>query len=148
MSPDPKPFNPGEVSRKLLGRLKRQNQVILLADDDEAVRAVLAHKFQTSGCKVICVSDGAEAWARLQQQPFALAILDRMMPGYDGITLLRLMKQNDATKDIPVVFLTARHYGADVVEGLNIGAADYITKPFNPDEVVARCLKLLPGKGV
>jgi len=70
-------------------------------------------------------------------------LLDRMMPGFDGMTLLRKMKATDSLSGIPVIFLTARHYGADVLEGLDSGAADYISKPFNPDEVVTRCLRIL-----
>lgn len=142
-----KPFNPNDVAAKVRGRLKRQHSTILIADDDEAVRELLEHKFQTAGCKVVCAADGAEAWAMMLKQPFALVVLDRMMPGYDGMTLLRMMRENNALASTPVVFLTARHYGADVLEGLNTGAADYITKPFNPDEVVMRCLRLISGKG-
>lgn len=138
-----KPFNPETIAPKIKGLLKRLHNKILIADDDEAVRELLKHKFQNAGCKVVLASDGAEAWTALQKHDIALALLDRMMPGFDGITLLRLIKDDSALTNIPVIFLTARHYGADVLEGLNTGAADYITKPFNPDEVVMRCLRLL-----
>jgi DNA-binding response OmpR family regulator/HPt (histidine-containing phosphotransfer) domain-containing protein len=141
-----KPFKPEEVAAKVRGRLKRQHSAILIADDDEAVRELLEHKFHVAGCKVVCVPDGNRAWDMMLKRPFSLVILDRMMPGHDGITLLRMMQENPTLKNTPVVFLTARHYGSDVLEGLNTGAADYITKPFNPDEVVARCLKLLSDK--
>jgi DNA-binding response OmpR family regulator len=82
----------------------------------------------------------------LQDQQFALVILDRMMPGFDGMTVLRMMRKTEKLASTPVVFLTARHYGADVLDGLNTGAADYIVKPFDPDEVVARCVRLLDRK--
>jgi len=140
-----KPFDPEAVIKKIQGHLERQNLSILIADDDEAVRAMLSHKFQMAGCKVICTADGATAWETMSQQPFALMVLDRMMPGYDGMTLMRMIKENSSLANIPAVFLTARHYGTDVLDGLNIGAADYIKKPFNPDEVVARCLRLIPA---
>ncbi len=142
-----KPFNPEEIATKIRKRLRRQNGAILIADDDEAVRELLKHKFQMAGYKVVCVADGNAAWAMMLKQEFALVILDRMMPGHDGMTLLRMMKDSSALMSIPVVFLTARHYGSDVLEGLHKGAADYIIKPFNPDEVIARCDKLLKAKG-
>lgn len=138
-----KPFKPAELTTKVRERLGRQHSAILIVDDDEAVCELLEHKFQMAGFKAVCAHDGAKAWKLLQEQSFALAVLDRMMPGYDGMTLLRMMRQKASLASVPVIFLTARHYGADVLDGLNTGAADYITKPFNPDEVVARCLRLL-----
>jgi DNA-binding response OmpR family regulator len=138
-----KPFDPLQVTTKIRERLRRQHNAILIADDDEAVRELLEHKFRSAGCKVVCAFDGTQALERMQEQHFALVVLDRMMPGFDGMTLLRMMKRNTEMSTIPVVFLTARHYGSDVLDGLNMGAADYITKPFNPDEVVTRCIRLL-----
>jgi DNA-binding response OmpR family regulator len=142
-----KPFDPTSVSHKIHARLRRHDSSILIVDDDETVRELLEYKFQAAGYKVVCAADGAEAWELLLRQPFALAVLDRMMPGYDGMTLLRMMQNTPRLENIPVVFLTARHYGSDVLEGLNTGAADYITKPFNPDEVVTRCIRLTNPKG-
>ena len=141
-----KPFEPKSLAKVVRARLKRQGSTILIADDDDAVRELLEHKFSTAGCKVASAADGAQAWAMLQDQEFALVVLDRMMPGYDGMTLLRMMRLNQKLSSTPVVFLTARHYGADVLDGLNTGAADYIIKPFDPDEVVARCVRLLDRK--
>lgn len=138
-----KPFSPTELVLKVRERLLQLNYHILVVDDDEAVCKMLQHKFQSVGCKVSCRTNGEEAWELLLQQKFSLVLLDRMMPGYDGFSLLQMMQNADGMKDTPVVFLTARHYGADVLEGLHGGAADYITKPFNPDEVVARCLRLI-----
>lgn len=138
-----KPFDSASVKQKIHNRLQRLGSEILIADDDETVRELLSHKFRSAGCRVAVAEDGADAWAMMQKEAYALVVLDRMMPGYDGITLLRMMREKKKLAETPVVFLTARHYGADVLEGLNTGAADYITKPFNPDEVVARCLRLL-----
>lgn len=141
-----KPFEPKSLARVVRARLERQGNTILIADDDGAVRELLEHKFSAAGCKVASAADGARAWAMLQDQEFALVVLDRMMPGYDGMTVLRMMRLNQKLSSTPVVFLTARHYGADVLDGLNTGAADYIVKPFDPDEVVARCVRLLDRK--
>jgi DNA-binding response OmpR family regulator/HPt (histidine-containing phosphotransfer) domain-containing protein len=138
-----KPFDPEAVAVKVRSRLKRISTKVLVADDDEAVRELLKHKFHTAGLKVVCAEDGDEAWAILQKQTIALAVLDRMMPGFDGMTLLRKMRDNASSSEIPVIFLTARHYCIDVIEGLNTGAVDYITKPFDPNEVVLRSLRVL-----
>lgn len=141
-----KPFDREQLATAVRDRIKRQHSAILVADDDEAVRELLEHKFRGAGCKVASAADGAQAWKMLQDQQFALVILDRMMPGFDGMTLLRMMRKTEKLASTPVVFLTARHYGADVLDGLNTGAADYIVKPFDPDEVVARCVRLLDRK--
>ncbi len=141
-----KPFDRETLVTLVQGRIRRQHSAILVADDDAAVRELLEHKFRAAGCKVVSAVDGAQAWKMLQDQEFALAILDRMMPGYDGMTLLLMMRKTEKLASTPVVFLTARHYGADVLDGLNTGAADYIVKPFDPDEVVARCVRLLDRK--
>lgn len=138
-----KPFSPDELAQKIRERLVQLNYHILIADDDDAVLKMLQHKFQSVGCKVSCTPNGEDAWELMNQKTFSLVLLDRMMPGYDGFSLLQMMNNSDKLKDTPVVFLTARHYGADVMEGLRGGAADYIIKPFNPDEVVTRCLQLI-----
>lgn len=138
-----KPFDAQQVTDKVKARLARLKSVILIADDDEAVRTLLCHKFQAAGCKVLVAADGERAWDIMRDKDISLALLDRMMPGFEGMTLLNMMRETPALEKIPVVFLTARHYGSDVMEGFNTGAADYITKPFNPDEVVMRCLRLL-----
>jgi CheY-like chemotaxis protein/HPt (histidine-containing phosphotransfer) domain-containing protein len=116
---------------------------VLVVDDDEDVRELLAHKLRRAGCQVSCAEDGAKAWRLLQMQTYSLVVLDQMMPGHDGMSLLRMMKTHPAAAHTPVVFLTARDLSTDVLEGLNTGAADYITKPFNSDEVVTRCTRLL-----
>ena len=141
-----KPFDREKLVTLVRDRIRRQHSAILVADDDAAVRELLEHKFRAAGCKVASAADGAQAWKMLQDQQFALVILDRMMPGFDGMTLLRMMRKTEKLASTPVVFLTARHYGADVLDGLNTGAADYIVKPFDPDEVVARCVRLLDRK--
>jgi CheY-like chemotaxis protein/HPt (histidine-containing phosphotransfer) domain-containing protein len=116
---------------------------ILVADDDEAVRELVSHKLTQAGYDVVCAADGAQAWHALQTRSFELAVLDLMMPGLDGMSLLRMMQSHPDMACTPVVILSARDLSSDVLAGLDTGAADYITKPFNSDELVSRCRRLL-----
>lgn len=141
-----KPFDPAVLVDKAMQRITRGKVSVLIADDDAPVRDLLAHKFKVAGWSVQAVSNGTEALESMKQKPPKLAILDRMMPGLDGLVVLQQMQDDENLSDIPVIFLTAKHQEADVLEGLNMGAADYIVKPFNPDEVVARCLRFIKKK--
>jgi DNA-binding response OmpR family regulator/HPt (histidine-containing phosphotransfer) domain-containing protein len=138
-----KPFDPKIVKERIQARLKRMSTQVLVADDDEAVRELLTHKFRLAGLKVILAEDGDEAWSILQKQKISLAILDRSMPGFDGMALLRKIRANDGLVGLPVMFLTASTRNADVVEARSNGAVDYIAKPFDANEVVIRCLRTL-----
>lgn len=141
-----KPFEPMALLTKGLDMLKTYQTRILVVDDDEAVRDVLAYKLTNAGCDVIAVGECQEAWELLEKQSFSLVLLDRMMPDLDGTILLRMMQGEDTTSRIPVVFLSAKRSAADVVDGLLTGATEYITKPFDPDDVVKRCLDLVKAK--
>lgn len=141
-----KPFDPMILMTKTLDLLKIYRTRVLVVDDDEAVRDLLEHKLTAAGCQVIAVGDGQEAWDLLERENFSLVLLDRMMPDIDGTVLLRMMHGDDATARIPVIFLTAKRSAADVVDGLLTGATDYITKPFDPDDVVKRCITLIKAK--
>ncbi|MES2664142.1 MAG: response regulator [Pseudomonadota bacterium] len=141
-----KPFDPAILTSKISQRLQRLKNTILVADDDPNIRDLLTHKFENIGLKIITANDGNEAWNILQTQSIQVAILDRMMPGIDGLTLLRMIRNTKNLSKIAVIFLTAKHADTDVLEGLNTGAVDYITKPFNPNELLARCTRLLENK--
>ncbi len=141
-----KPFNPVTLAQKVEQRLEQISSTVLVADDDETVRDLLAYRFRAAGYRVVVAEDGKSAWDILRISPPALAILDRMMPGYDGMTLARMMKTSVTLENVPVVFLTARHFSEDAIEGLEVGAVEYIAKPFNPEEVLARCLRHLKAK--
>jgi DNA-binding response OmpR family regulator len=119
---------------------------ILVADDDPLLRAILEHKLAGAGYTVTCVEDGQaalEAAARLRP---CIVVMDAMMPILDGFEALRRMKAEDTLRDVPVVMLTALRREDDVVSALKLGAADYLVKPFNPDELVARIQRLAPLK--
>jgi two-component system cell cycle response regulator len=138
-----KPFEPHELSEKVRDLLHRSGRTVLIADDDPAIRNLLAYKFRLAGVRVIMAADGEEAWRMVSEYRPHLAILDRMMPGLDGVAVLRKMREHDQTKKIPVMFLTALRQEKDILEGFRTGVSDYVIKPFLPEEVLARGLRLL-----
>lgn len=97
----------------------------------------------TSIADVVTASDGEQALMLLEQNPPDLVITDWMMPRKDGLTLVKEMKQQERLKRIPVVLLTAKTSPRDVIAGINSGARHYLTKPFKPDELIAKVKKVL-----
>lgn len=108
---------------------------VLIADDEAEIRDVLRLYLEQDGYKVVEAADGMEAMEKIRMEQPDLAILDIMMPGLDGYRVLRNIRQNN---NIPVIMLSAKDADSDKVLGLNLGADDYITKPFGPLEAVAR----------
>ena len=117
-----------------------ENSTILLVDDEEAVRKVLTFPLERDGYNVVQASDGEEALARFGDQPVDLVVLDIMLPKLDG---LEVCKQLRSRSSVPIIMLTARDDELDKVVGLELGADDYITKPFSPKELVARVRAVL-----
>lgn len=113
---------------------------LLLVDDEAALREPLAEYLSRQGFAVTQASSAAEARSRLRDEQPDLALLDIMMPGEDGLSLCRHLVE---TKDLPVIFLTARGEATDRIVGLEIGADDYVVKPFEPRELVARIRSVL-----
>jgi DNA-binding response OmpR family regulator len=111
---------------------------ILIADDDPLLCQLLRLKLEAAGYDVTIVTDGAAALEETQQTAPDMLVLDSMMPVMSGPEVLRALKGGEATSDIPVIMLTARKGQSDIVDALRGGAADYITKPFLPDELAAR----------
>jgi signal transduction histidine kinase len=114
---------------------------ILLVDDNPNNLKVLSEAIQSNGWKALMATDGESAIEQAEYANPDLIILDVMMPGIDGFETCRRLKANSITEDIPVIFMTALSDATDKVKGLEIGAVDYITKPFQKEEVIAR-LKL------
>jgi PAS domain S-box-containing protein len=112
--------------------------VILIVDDTPTNLEMLFDFLVNSGFKVLIAEDGASALDRVEYAPPDLLLLDVLMPGMDGFETCRRLKANDSTKDIPVIFMTALSETVDKVKGLNLGAVDYITKPLQHQEVLAR----------
>lgn len=113
---------------------------ILVADDDRNIADLVRMYLRKAGFDVVTAHDGDEAEKLLREETFDLAILDIMMPGPDGLQIVRHLRKRS---DLPVIFLTARTSDVDKISGLQFGADDYVTKPFNPAELVARVQSVL-----
>lgn len=108
---------------------------ILIAEDDKDIQDLLKLYLESSGYRVLTADDGEIALSLIEKEPVNLAILDVMMPRMDGFVLTKKIRES---KNIPILLLTARIEDNDKILGLNLGADDYLTKPFNPLEVMAR----------
>ncbi|ADB47208.1 response regulator transcription factor [Acidaminococcus fermentans] len=117
-----------------------KQQTVLIADDEPQIREILSIYFKKEGFKVIEAADGAEALVQVQAGKPDIILLDIMMPVLDG---LEVCKQVRKISDIPIIMLTAKDSDDDRILGLEIGADDYISKPFNTREVVARVKAVL-----
>jgi DNA-binding response OmpR family regulator len=117
-----------------------ESSTILLVDDEEAVRKVLTFPLERDGYQVVQAADGEEALARFGDQPVDLVVLDIMLPKLDG---LEVCKQLRSRSSVPIIMLTARDDELDKVVGLELGADDYITKPFSIREFRSRVRALL-----
>ncbi|MEJ2222627.1 MAG: SpoIIE family protein phosphatase [Desulfobacterales bacterium] len=117
---------------------KNENEALLLVDDNPTNLQVLYQTLETTGCKLLVAKNGEAALAIAQKAAPDLILLDIMMPGIDGFEVCRRLKNNPDTANIPVIFLSALTDTKDKVQGLQLGAVDYVSKPFQPDEVIAR----------
>jgi len=113
---------------------------ILIADDEANIRDLARLYLEREGFRVVTAVNGARALAEVQREPPALLILDLMMPEMDGWEVCRRVR---AESDLPILMLTARDEDIDKIVGLEMGADDYLTKPFNPRELVARVRAIL-----
>ncbi|MGD9077919.1 MAG: SpoIIE family protein phosphatase [Desulfobacterales bacterium] len=115
-----------------------ENESLLLVDDNPTNLQVLYQTLETTGCKLLVAKNGETALAIAQKASPDLILLDIMMPDIDGFEVCRRLKDNPDTANIPVIFLSALTDTKDKVQGLQLGAVDYVSKPFQPDEVIAR----------
>lgn len=122
-------------------KLPENEQSILLVEDEENLQETLRLNFELEGYSVSSAYTGAEALDILRQEHFDLIILDIMLPEIDGITVCENIRLSDS--EIPILMLSARNQSADRVLGLKKGADDYLTKPFNLEELLIRVKKLL-----
>ncbi len=120
---------------------------ILIVDDEEDILELVRFNLAKEGYETTCVESGEKALKCAQRERFDLMVLDLMLPGLDGLEVTQRLKANAATKNIPIVMLTAKGEEADVVSGLEMGADDYITKPFSPRILSARVKAVLRRKG-
>jgi two-component system, cell cycle response regulator len=124
------------------------SDTILVAEDSLVIRVALRRQLSAHGYKVVEAEDGAEALARCRQIRPDVLLLDVEMPRLDGHQVLAMVKEDPELRDIPVVFLTAHAKTNDVVEALRLGAHDYLRKPFEPSELLARVRGALRLKAV
>lgn len=111
---------------------------VLIADDDAVSRRLLQSYLQKWGCEVSSAENGAEAWSLFRQGEFPLVITDWMMPELDGLELLRRIRSGPSSGYVYVILLTAKTQQEDLVEGMEAGADDFLTKPFDRDELRVR----------
>ena len=116
----------------------KENESLLLVDDNPTNLQVLYQTLGPTGCKLLVAKNGETALAIAKKASPDLILLDIMMPGIDGFEVCRRLKADPATAAIPVIFLSALTDTKDKVQGLQLGAVDYVSKPFQPDEVIAR----------
>ncbi|HLN76012.1 MAG TPA: response regulator [Nocardioidaceae bacterium] len=116
---------------------------IVVADDDADIRDLVVFKLEQSGHDVVPVGDGAAAVDACRDQRPDLAVLDVMMPGMSGFDACRELRADPDLSGIPVILLTARAQEADIEHGFNVGADDYVVKPFSPRELAARVTAVL-----
>ena len=132
---------------QLIGRIEKILDAsrfnVVIADNDLLILQLLEGKFRTRGFNVRLIDDGKKAWNTILRTLPDLVILDRMMPGMEGLAVLNAMRAEEATKRIPVIIVSARSQERDMDEGYKRGAQDYIAKPFIVDDLIARSVKLL-----
>ncbi len=116
---------------------------ILVVEDDVDIAELVAFNLERQGWACTLVHHGTEGWEQIVRQHPDLVILDVMLPGMDGMQIFRQMKEHEMTRRIPVIFLTARGTLDDRLEGLSLGADDYVSKPFSPKELVLRVRNVL-----
>lgn len=116
---------------------------ILVAEDDRDIADLIAHYFSRAGWRAHITASGDEALASARRSPADLVVLDIMLPGLSGLEVCRALRADKSTASIPIIMLTARAEESDRIIGLEIGADDYISKPFSPNELVARVRALM-----
>jgi len=118
----------------------RSTQTVLVVEDESSIASFVALYLKNAGYAVRTAANGNEALSQFQASPPALIVLDLMLPDIDGIEVCRRIRKSS---DVPILMLTARDEDVDKIIGLEVGADDYLTKPFNPRELVARVKSIL-----
>ena len=116
---------------------------VLVIEDDDHIWKLIEYKLKKEKHDLIWANDGLKALEILKETKPDLIISDIMVPYMDGIQILKEIKANDELKDIPVIMLTSKAQEADIVKGLELGAQDYMAKPFSPAELILRVNKVL-----
>ena len=116
---------------------------ILLVEDEAAIREMVQHALSRAGFEILAVADAVHADREIERSPPDLVLLDRMLPGIGGLDYARRLRRTDATRNIPLIMLTAKGEESDKLSGFEAGADDYVVKPFSVKELVARICAVL-----
>jgi two-component system, OmpR family, alkaline phosphatase synthesis response regulator PhoP len=121
-------------------------ETILVVDDEEDILELIKYNLTRESYQVACAATGEDAIAKAKRKLPDLILLDLMLPGIDGLEVCKLLKNDAKTEHIPIIMLTAKTEETDIVSGLEVGADDYITKPFSPKVLTARVRTMLRRK--
>lgn len=119
------------------------HEKILIIEDEKDILELIAFNLECTGYTVFKASNGEDGLAAVKKELPDLILLDLMMPGIDGFDVCRTLKSDKSTKNIPIIMLTAKGEDSDIVSGLELGAEDYVTKPFSPKILIARIRTIL-----
>lgn len=122
---------------------KQKQKIVIIAEDDKTIARLIIFKLEKEGFKIIHFSDGEGVVEKVVEVLPDVVILDVMMPIKDGISILKEIKGNPKTASVPVIILSARGQEKDVVKAMEIGASDYISKPFSPSELMVRVKRVI-----
>ena len=122
---------------------------VLIIEDEEDILALIHYNLTKEGFTVFCAPSGEEGLKKISEHKPDLILLDLMLPGVSGVEICRILQKKSETSEIPIIMVSAKGEEADIIAGLELGADDYITKPFNPKILVARAKAALrhPRKG-
>jgi DNA-binding response OmpR family regulator len=126
--------------------MTKGNAHILVLEDDPSVQVLMKKQLTAHGFQVTTASDGLDGLMKLEQVRPDLIICDMMMPNLDGIEFVKAVKSHDDTQKIPVIFLTAKTDPRSMIDGINVGARFYVTKPFAIDDLLSKVQRALSGK--
>ncbi|MBU3758513.1 MAG: response regulator [Candidatus Omnitrophica bacterium] len=118
-------------------------ETVLIVEDEKSILELLAYTFEKEGFRVYASGEGGDGLEKAGRLQPSLILLDLMLPGMDGLEILKALRANQTTASIPVIMLTARSEEIDKIVGLELGADDYVTKPFSPRELMARVKAVL-----
>jgi two-component system phosphate regulon response regulator PhoB len=121
-------------------------ETILIVEDEEEIQELLHYNLSKDGFRSIGVLSGEDAIKKARNEHYDCILLDLMLPGMDGLDVCRALKKDEKTRSIPVIMLTAKGEEPDIVTGLELGADDYIVKPFSPKVLIARIKTVLRRK--
>jgi two-component system, OmpR family, alkaline phosphatase synthesis response regulator PhoP len=119
---------------------------VLVIEDDEDIQMLIRHNLEKEGFAVSVASSGEDGMYILRKEPVSCLLLDLMLPGIDGLEVCRLLKKDPKTQYLPIIMITAKGEESDIVSGLELGADDYIVKPFSPRVLLARVRSIVRRK--